>query len=56
MRKKSFSYHERWWQYWWYAGDDEVDDDITEISDVVLKCCEILTSGMNDDYEMMLRL
>ena len=35
--------------------DNEVDDDIT-FSDVILKCCEILTLEMNDDYEMILRL
>ena len=64
IRDKAFSYHEgEWsWQYWWYADDlddevdDEVDDDITNASDVALKCCEILTSGMDDDYEMTLRL
>ena len=26
-----------------YDTDDEVDDDITNVSDVALKCCEILT-------------
>ena len=40
------------------TDDDEVDDDITKTSDVALhvKCCEILTFGMNDDYDMIQRL
>ena len=32
-----------------------MDDDIANVSDVALKCCEVLTLGMNDDFEIILR-